>query len=130
MVAIEPSCRHGYRHEALFYEGDDDLLGGLVPFLREGIEREEPTLVVLAAPKIRALRDALGGDAHDIHFADMAEVGANPARIIPAWQAFLDGHAVPGRGMRGVGEPIWAERTAPELAECQRHEALLNLCFG
>jgi anti-sigma regulatory factor (Ser/Thr protein kinase) len=35
-----------------------------------------------------------------------------------------------GRGMRGVGEPVWPERSADELAECQRHEALLNLAFG
>ena len=130
MVATDAACHHSFRHEALFYDGDDDLLAGLVHFVRNGVEREEPTLVVLGAAKNDALRDALGADAHQVHFADMAEIGANPARIIPAWQDFLTGHAVPGRGLRGVGEPIWADRSAPELAECQRHEALLNVCFS
>ena len=31
--------------------------------------------------------------------------------------------------MRGVGEPIWAGRSAAELVECQLHESLLNLAF-
>ena len=60
----------------------------------------------------------------------MDEVGANPARIIPAWRRFLDEHAVEGRPVRGIGEPIWAGRSPDELVECQRHESLLNLAFA
>ncbi len=59
----------------------------------------------------------------------MAEVGTNPARIFPAWQQFVAEHSGEGRTLRGIGEPIWAERSPAELAECQRHEALLNACF-
>ncbi len=55
----------------------------------------------------------------------MAVLGANPARIIPAWRAFADDAA--GRPMRGIGEPIWAGRRPVEVAEGQFHEALLNL---
>jgi hypothetical protein len=32
--------------------------------------------------------------------------------------------------VRGIGEPIDAQREPDELVECQRHEALLNLAFG
>jgi anti-sigma regulatory factor (Ser/Thr protein kinase) len=60
----------------------------------------------------------------------MAEVGANPARIIPAWREFVDRHAGSGRRLRGIGEPIWPGRTAAQLAECERHESLLNLAFA
>jgi hypothetical protein len=49
---------------------------------------------------------------------------------MPAWQEFVDAHAVEGRQFRGIGEPIWAERSVAELAECQRHESLLNLAFS
>jgi anti-sigma regulatory factor (Ser/Thr protein kinase) len=59
----------------------------------------------------------------------MATVGMNPARILPAWQAFAADHVSTGRSFRGVGEPIWAQRSADELAECQRHESLLNVAF-
>ena len=63
-------------------------------------------------------------------FADMAEVGANPARIIAAWHEFVDEHGAGGRAIRGIGEPIWAGRSDSELAECHRHESLLNLAFA
>jgi anti-sigma regulatory factor (Ser/Thr protein kinase) len=60
----------------------------------------------------------------------MADVGTNPARIIPAWRDFVDGHGEGGRPVRGIGEPIWAGRSADELVECQLHESLLNLAFA
>jgi anti-sigma regulatory factor (Ser/Thr protein kinase) len=32
--------------------------------------------------------------------------------------------------MRGIGEPIWADRRPDELEECQLHESLINLAFA
>ena len=61
-------------------------------------------------------------------FAEMDDVGTNPARIIPAWTDFVAGHE--GQAVHGIGEPIWAERSPAEVVECQRHESLLNLAFG
>ena len=54
----------------------------------------------------------------------MADVGANPAHIIPAWQDFTENHRGP---IRGIGQPIWPGRGEAELVEAQFHEALLNL---
>jgi anti-sigma regulatory factor (Ser/Thr protein kinase) len=99
-----------------------------VPFLRAGADGGDAMLVVVNAAKIDALRDILGSDAPGVTFADMAEVGVNPARIIPAWRAFVDAH--PDRRLRGIGEPIWASRSSAEVVECQRHEELLNLAFA
>ena len=124
------AATHEYRHEALFYDGADDFMEGVVPFIDDAVQAEEPILVVLSAAKIDRLREALGAAAEPVLFADMAEVGANPARIIPAWQEFLSGHGEPGRRMRGIGEPIWADRSPAELVECERHEALLNVAFA
>jgi anti-sigma regulatory factor (Ser/Thr protein kinase) len=59
----------------------------------------------------------------------MSDVGANPGRIIAAWRGFVDRHAAPGRRLRGIGEPIHPARREAELAECHRHEELLNLAF-
>jgi anti-sigma regulatory factor (Ser/Thr protein kinase) len=119
----------GFRHEAVMYAGEEDYLRRLVPFLRDGAEAGEPTLVVVDAPKIDKFRMHLGRAASAIEFADMAEVGSNPGRIIPAWDDFVKRNAGRGRPLRGIGEPIWAEREADELVECQRHEALLNVAF-
>lgn len=120
----------GYRHEAFFYVGRDEFMEGTLGFIRESVAAEEPILVVLCAEKVRALQTELRRDADRVLFADMDEVGTNPARIIPAWQDFLAHHARDDRQVRGVGEPIWAARSEAELAECQRHEALLNVAFA
>jgi len=119
-----------FHHEALFYDGEGSFLAGTMPFIRAGLHAGEPVLAVLGADKIALLTDMLGADAASVRFADMAEVGANPARIIPAWREFLDAHGGPGRPVRGIGEPIWAGRSAAELVECQLHEALLNRAFA
>jgi anti-sigma regulatory factor (Ser/Thr protein kinase) len=118
-----------FRHAALFYAGEAGYVDGLVPFIRGGLEAGEPLLVMVPGRKTELLREALGRDADEVHFADMAEVGANPARIIPAWREFVNRRSAPGRRLRGIGEPIWADRTADELVECQHHEALLNVAF-
>ena len=118
----------GFRHEALFYEGEDEFDRAVTAFVREGLERDEPTLVVVAAAKLERLRDALGPDREGVWLRDMHEVGHNPAWIIPAWHDFVDAHG--GSSLRGVGEPIGPERNGDTLAECHRHEALLNLAFA
>jgi anti-sigma regulatory factor (Ser/Thr protein kinase) len=112
------------------YAGIDDFLAGTVPFVRSGLEADEPVLVVESAAKISMLRAALGPDAEQVYFADMAGVGANPARIIPAWRDFVQQHGGVGSPLRGIGEPIWKERGPFELIECQRHESLLNTAFA
>lgn len=119
----------GFVHEALLYAGDDGFVNGTLPFVREGLERGEPVLVVVQREKIDRLRAALDGGAERVLFADMAEVGTNPAHIIPLWADFV-GERARGRPVRGIGEPIWPERSAAELVECQRHESLLNLAFA
>lgn len=119
-----------FRHEALFYSGDDGFLAGAVPFLTEAVENKQPSLVVVSVDRIAMLQSALGGADDHLFYADMADVGRNPARIIPAWREFLEAHATDRRTVRGIGEPIWAARTPAELVECQRHEALLNVAFA
>jgi anti-sigma regulatory factor (Ser/Thr protein kinase) len=117
-----------FHHQALPYRDLADLLDQVVPFVREGVERDEPVLVAQPRDRIAALRLALGPEAQAVRFLDMAAIGRNPACIIPAWRDFLDKHP-PGTPVRGVGEPVWSGRRPAELAECALHEALLNLAF-
>jgi anti-sigma regulatory factor (Ser/Thr protein kinase) len=119
-----------FRHEALFYAGQAEFVDQASSFIRDAIRGREAVLVVVSAEKIDLLSAAVGPRAEGVHFADMAEVGRNPARIIPAWREFVADHAADGRRFRGVGEPIWAQRGPNELVECELHEALLNLAFG
>jgi anti-sigma regulatory factor (Ser/Thr protein kinase) len=119
-----------FRHEALFYNGDDGFLRGTLSFVREGLAAGEPLLVAVGEQRARLLSDALGGDAERVCFVAMHEVGRNPARAIPAWRDFLAEHAEHPRGVRGIGEPAWPGRSAAELDECARHESLINAAFS
>jgi anti-sigma regulatory factor (Ser/Thr protein kinase) len=135
-IAPDTTARGGFdlgndfRHEALLYGGLDGFVEGTSSFIKEGLEAQEPALVIAGGHKLAALKAELGAGADLVQFADMAEVGLNPARIIPAWTDFLARSAPDGRRVRGVGEPIFAERSPDELVECQRHESLLNIAFA
>jgi anti-sigma regulatory factor (Ser/Thr protein kinase) len=119
-----------FRHEVMFYEDEDQFLETAVPFLCHGLEAGEPMLVAVGRRKVELLEGELGEDSAGVRFTDMVELGRNPARIIPAWREFLELNLQPGKGARGIGEPIWPERSDSELDECQRHESLLNVAFG
>jgi anti-sigma regulatory factor (Ser/Thr protein kinase) len=120
----------GFRHEALLYNGTEEFVVTAARFIREGIERDEPILVVVSSEKIALLKDDLGRDARRVEFKDMDDVGSNPARIIPAWYDFVAARRASGHDLRGIGEPISPSRSPESLVECQRHEALLNLAFA
>ncbi|MDQ2960310.1 MAG: sensor histidine kinase [Candidatus Dormibacteraeota bacterium] len=128
--ATSPNPLQSFRHEALLYAGERQFLDATERFIRDGIAAGEPTLVVVARDRVEALLAAVGDGDGTVVYADMAAVGANPGRIIPAWRRFVDGEGARGRRLRGIGEPVWAERGAAELVECQRHESLLNLAFA
>jgi anti-sigma regulatory factor (Ser/Thr protein kinase) len=130
MTTSAPATESSFRHEALLYAGETEFVDSTLPFIRDGLESDEPTLVVVDADKIRRLRAELDGDAERVNFADMTTVGQNPARIIPAWRAFVDEHRGTGRRLRGIGEPVSARRGPAELVECQGHESLLNVAFA
>jgi anti-sigma regulatory factor (Ser/Thr protein kinase) len=118
----------GFRHEAWFYNGDDEFLDRAASFVDDGLRAREPVLVVVAGRKIDELRAVIGVDTPGVAYADMEAVGHNPARIIPSWRRFLAAQEG-GRAVRGIGEPIDAGRTGEELVECHVHEALLNRAF-
>ncbi|MDP9369327.1 MAG: sensor histidine kinase, partial [Chloroflexota bacterium] len=119
----------GYRHEGFLYRSQDEFLAEALTFVRRGVADGEPVMVALAEPHLSAVRTALGTDAESVHFADMAFLGANPARILPAWLRFVEESCGGGRRGRGLGEPVWPGRRPAEVAECHLHEALLNVAL-
>jgi len=117
-----------FRHVGFFYRTEDEYAATVARFLRDGLAADEPVFAAIPPARIALVRDALGADAPRVEFADMTEMGRNPAWIIPRVLAFTGQHA--GRRVRYVGEPAWAARTAAELREATRHEALINLAFA
>jgi anti-sigma regulatory factor (Ser/Thr protein kinase) len=131
VVVADPPTRqkpHGaYQHEAFVYRGDEDFLASTVPFVLDAVSLGQPVLVAVTLSRLVQLEAAVGADAPGVRYVDMAELGANPARIIPAWRDFVDEYGRDGQPVRGIGEPVWAGRRATEIEECQLHEALLNV---
>jgi len=126
-----PGPARQFRHEALLYANDDEYLAGTVPFIEGALDAHEPILVAVPATQLGLLRGHIGRhDSALVQFADMEQIGRNPAWIIPAWAAFVNTHMSAGRTARGIGEPIWHGRSSDELVECVRHEALLNMAFA
>ena len=118
----------GFTHFALLYDGSDQDLGWATAILRHASESEAPIQVVVPGATVRLVREALGPMPRTAFLADMTELGRNPARLIPAAQAFSDQHA--GEHVYCLWEPAWPARSAAELCEVTRHEALCNLAFG
>ncbi|MEV4315601.1 anti-sigma factor RsbA family regulatory protein [Actinocrispum sp. NPDC049592] len=115
-------------HPALFYATDQEYLDALLPFVTEGLARDQPVAAAAPPDRLRLLRTALGGAAEQVTLIDMTVAGGNPGRIIPAvLRRFADAH--PGRHARIIGEPIWPGRTGTEYPACVQHEALINHAF-
>ncbi len=121
--------RTEFHHEAFLYADADEFLAGTVPFIRDGLEAEEPALVAVGRSRADALRAELGTEGKRVRFVDMEALGRNPARIIPFWREFVDEYGGRNRPLRGIGEPVWPGRSPAEVDECQRHESLLNYAF-
>jgi anti-sigma regulatory factor (Ser/Thr protein kinase) len=115
-------------HAALFYRSQREYTDRITAFVRAGLDRGEPTLLMLPGGKARMADAGLDDMPGELAFVDAAELSRNPARIIPEVLSFLDKHS--GQRVRCVGEPIWPGRSAAEVCEATRHEALVNLAFA
>ncbi len=121
--------RSAFRHEAFFHAGDDEFLSGVLPFICEGIDGDEAVLVAVDRRRSAMLQETLGDESPRVGFIDMRELGANPARLIPAWDELVQEQAERGRAMRALSQLAWPRRGEAELEECHRHESLLNHAF-
>jgi anti-sigma regulatory factor (Ser/Thr protein kinase) len=116
-------------HDALFYACVDEYVAGVLGFVRDGLQRDEPVLVAVPGWNLDLLREALTPEeAPRVRLRDMTVAGRNPGRIIgTVLTAFVREH--PGTRVRIVGEPIWAGRTDEEYPACAEHEALINVAL-
>jgi anti-sigma regulatory factor (Ser/Thr protein kinase) len=119
--------RGAFSHLAFFYRDERAYLSQLVAFAADGLKVGEPVFIAVPGPKGGLVREQLARPG-DLLFADIAEFGRNPARIIPEVHDFIARH--PGQRVRYIAEPIWPGRSDAEICEATRHEALINLAFS
>jgi len=115
-------------HAAFCYGGQAEYATAIVAFIQAGLAAGEPAMVAVPGANARVIRDRLDDGPGEVVFTDMTELGRNPARIIPEVRAFADKH--PGQRVRFVDESAWPRRSAAEICEAARHEALINLAFA
>ncbi len=126
--AVSPNL---FRHEMLEYAGGTHgFVERARPVIELALTQGARVFVAVRGERGAPLAEELGGDRQGVRFADMREIGRNPARIIPEWQAFLDAECNGGPPPLGIGEPVWPGRRPAEIEECMRHEDLLNLAFA
>jgi anti-sigma regulatory factor (Ser/Thr protein kinase) len=118
----------GLSHTALLYGDDSEYRAGLKEFARAADAAGAPMQMVVPWQRVHVAKVALSMLPLRVVLDDMADVGRNPARLIPAGRTFADGH--PGEHVYCLWEPAWAARSAAERREIARHEALCNLAFG
>ena len=95
------------RHLALFYHGRGEYLAALGGFIRASRARGDAVFVAVPEHKAELVRRELG-DSAQVALVDMAELGRNPARIIPAVLTYAGQQR--GRHVCCIGEPIWPGR--------------------
>ncbi|MDQ2585431.1 anti-sigma factor RsbA family regulatory protein [Saccharothrix yanglingensis] len=94
----------GYDHSAAYYASDEDLLSVVVPFLLDGLEAGEPTVVSLTPERSELVRSALPRSA-GVVFTANDDVYARPASAIRSYREMMAGFVADGaRGIRIAGE--------------------------
>jgi CheY-like chemotaxis protein len=118
-------------HEALVYSTVEEFLAATVPFIREGLESEEPLLVVTKEANLSALREALDNDPRRVEFVDSAAWYRSPEQTIEAYDRYVRTRLEEGaERVRIIGEPVWPRTSARAVAEWKRYESALNVAWA
>lgn len=113
----------GMRHVLLPYHSRSERDASLDEYLRAARAAGEPVLVAL--PPAGRGRYRVPPSARVT--VATADLDTNPARMLTVLRTFVAEHA--GR-VRYLAEPAWPGRSATELHELARHEALLDVAFA
>jgi anti-sigma regulatory factor (Ser/Thr protein kinase) len=120
-------------HRALLYGSEEEFLATTVPFIHEGLDRDEQVRVATSDRNAGWLHAALGAAAERVTFQASSQCYRHPARALAATyrtahQANAD-EQQRGR-LRIISEPWWTTRTAPEAKEWARYESLVNAALA
>ncbi len=119
----------GLEHDALIYASDESLVSTLVPWLREGLERHDGTVVATTSPHIDRFRDALGTDASSVSFFSSDDWYVHPVQTIAAWQRLLFETADTGVTFTRIVGEVRFGATEDLQTSWTRYESALNAIF-
>lgn len=118
-------------HRVLTYGSDDEYLAACVPFLAEGVERDDCVVAVTDKARVDLLRSGLGSGASRVEFLDAADWYRSLRSAASGYREFLKERFEQGAPwIRIMGEPVWAGWGKEEIVEWFRYEAVINLAFA
>ena len=119
-----------FRHQSLLHQTDEEFMRTVGPFVADGIELSEPTLVVTTTAKADLVREHIRAAAGGVGFLDSARVFADPGALRHTFRTFVTDSLEHGAAwVRIVGEGPWGEKSAAEARRLHRGDSLLNLAF-
>ncbi len=133
-----------FRHWACVYGSDQQFLQTAVPFLAEGLADGDPVLAVTTPANLELISAALGARGGEVDYAESAFFGRRPPQRVAAFHRYWTNHAGSGSGGDGGGgggsssssrvrilaEPVWAGRSAREIAAWTLMESALNVVLA
>lgn len=118
-------------HCVVTYGSDDEYVGSAVPFILEGIARDDTVLAVTPRRQSGLLHEALGVDAGRVEFMDAAVWYRSLMSAATGYRTYVQERFDRGAPwIRIIGEPAWTGTSDAELAEWFRYEALVNVSFA
>jgi anti-sigma regulatory factor (Ser/Thr protein kinase) len=116
----------GYAHDALLFDSTAQLVDIVAPWVREGLEAGESTVVATGPETASALRDAVDGDPR-VHVVERGDVyRSRTPTAITTFRQLAEQRAAEGvRRVRIVGEVDFGE-TERDWLEWQRYESVVN----
>jgi anti-sigma regulatory factor (Ser/Thr protein kinase) len=124
MVGVAEPGSAGLWHAALFHRGATEFVTQACRFAEAAARAGAAVLVAGPASSLDRLRARLDVLGDLVTWMDMADMGANPGRLISALDRFAHQHR--NQATWCVHQAAWPSRPAEELWEVLRHEALLN----
>lgn len=127
------SMEGNFEHWACVYDHDQQFLDTAVPFLAAGLAAGEPVLAVTSRANLELIGAALEERAGDVDYAESAFFGRRPPQRVAAFYRYWARHAGDGgrnTRVRILAEPVWAGRSAREVAAWTRMESALNVALA
>jgi anti-sigma regulatory factor (Ser/Thr protein kinase) len=115
-------------HAAMPYRGTNELAAGVASFVQGAAGAGDAVMIAAPAANLGFLRKLLHAADGQMVWSDISVAGRNPARLTALLRQFAASR--PGQQLWCVHEPTWPTRSAEELREVFRHEALLNLALA
>lgn len=123
------AIRRRLEHDLFPYGTDTQLVEGIVPFLREGLDNGEPEIVTATPRDAGLLRDGLGADADRVQVIDSDAWYVRPAAAIADYDAVLRELTDDGASRIRVAGELPQHMTSGQRRSWTRYESVLNRVF-